>query len=372
MLKVAIVGCGKIADQHIAAIRRIAGAEVVALCDSEILMARQLGERLGVKHCFADLSEMLKVAAPDVVHITTPPQSHFSLARQCFEAGCHVYIEKPFTIAAEEARILIACAEEAGLKLTAGHNVQFTREMVKMRRLVAAGFLGGPVVHVESYFAYDLSDASYVRPILGSRNHWVRKLPGQLLHNIISHGVARLAEFLDDDIEEISAMGHQSPSLRALGGGEVLDELRVMIRDSRGATAFFCFSTQLRPGQNCLRIYGKANAITVDCASGSLIRHKNRSCKSYLTYFIPPIVAAGEHFRNALRNVWEFMTQRLHQDSGMKELIERFYRSIQSSEAVPIPYREIQLTARIMDEIFAAVYPEESLAIEQTDMVLHK
>ena len=41
----------------------------------------------------------------------------------------------------------------------------------------------------------------------------------------------------------------------------------------------------------------------------------------------------------------------------MKELIERFYNSIRKGSPLPIPYREIILTARIMDEIFAQIYP---------------
>ena len=44
----------------------------------------------------------------------------------------------------------------------------------------------------------------------------------------------------------------------------------------------------------------------------------------------------------------------------MKELIERFYNSIRLGASVPIPYREILLTARIMDEIFAQIYAGES------------
>src|SRR5262245_17865031 len=149
MLRVAIVGCGKIADQHVSAIRRIPGCEIVAVCDKELLMARQLGERFGIEGCFSSVEEMLESAFPDIVHITTPPQSHFSLARQCLEAGSHVYLEKPFTVTASEAESLIELAETYDLKLTAGHNLQFTHEMMEMRRLVQQGFLGGKPVHLE-------------------------------------------------------------------------------------------------------------------------------------------------------------------------------------------------------------------------------
>jgi predicted dehydrogenase len=357
MIRVAIIGCGKIADQHVQAIHRISDCQIVALCDRELLMARQLGERFGVSQCFSDAHEMFRGTSPDVVHITTPPQSHFSLAKQCLAAGSHVYLEKPFTVTAEEAQTLIQHAEQFQLKLTAGHNYQFTLEMLAMRRLVREGFLGGKPVHLESHWSYDLGDMNYVGPMIGNRSHWVRQMPGQLLQNLISHGVAKLAEFLDEELVEIVARAHQSPLLRKLGGEEVLDELRVLIRDKSGTTAFFCFSTQLKPGLNELRICGPANSMIVDHASGSIIRKENRPCKSYLTYFVPPLRIAGENLRNARRNMAHFLRKRLHQDCGMKELIELFYRSIRAGGPPPIPYREIMLTARIMDEIFAQIYP---------------
>ena len=355
-LRIAIIGCGKIADQHVAACARIGNCEIVGLCDREGLMASQLGGRFGITACFSDAAEMLRAVKPDVVHITTPPQGHFSLAKQCLEAGSHVYLEKPFTVTAVEAKELIRLAEARQLKITAGHNLQFTLEMLEMRRLVAQNFLGGKPVHLESHFSYDLGDTSYVGPLLGNRKHWVRQLPGQLMHNILSHGIAKLAEFLDDDIAEIIASAHQSAQLQRLGGEEILDELRVLIRDASGTTAFFCFSTQIKPGLNLLRICGPVNSITVDHASGSLIPHENRSYKSYLTYIMPPLKNARRHFRNASTSFFDFVKGRLHQDSGMKELIEQFYQSIRNQSAPPIPYREILLTAQIMDEIFDQIY----------------
>jgi len=356
LLRVAIVGCGKVADQHVQAIHRIPDCRIVALCDRESLMAKQLGERLGISECFSNLEEMLQAVRPDVVHITTPPQSHFPLAKECLGLGSHVYLEKPFTVTAEEAESLIELAESHGLKITVGHNYLFTLEMLEMRRLTREGFLGGKPTHLESYWSYDLGDISYVGPVLGNRSHWVRQLPGQLFHNIISHGIAKLAEFLDDELTQIVAIAGQSPRLRSLVGEEVLDELRVLIRDKTGTTAFFCFSTQIK-GLNQLRIYGPANSMTADIITGSLIRNESRPYKSYLTYFVPPLQAAREHLRNARLNVIDFFRRRLYQDFGMKELIERFYNSIRTGSPPPIPYREIILTARIMDEVFAQIYP---------------
>ena len=336
----------------------------MSVCDRELLMASQLAERFRVPGSYADLEEMLRATKPDVVHITTPPQSHFSFAKQCLEFGSHVYLEKPFAINAAETQALIEFAQSRGLKITAGHNYQFTLEMLEMRRVVKDGFLGGKPVHMESYWSYNLGDLTYVGPVLGNRSHWVRQLPGQLFHNLISHGIARIAEFLDDKLAVVTATAHQSPQLQSLGVEDVLDELRVSIRDENGTTAFFCFSTQIK-GVNQLRLYGPDNSLVADIITGSLVRTKRGAFKSYLTYVVPPLQQVEEHLRNGVRNVIDFLRQRLHQDFGMKELIDVFIIVSAPEIEPPIPYREIVLTARIMDEVFAQVYgPSETQALK--------
>src|SRR5262249_29670169 len=271
-------------------------------------------------------------------------------------------LEKPFTITAREAQSLIDLAENRGLKITVGHNYLFTLEMLEMRRLIKAGFLSGRPVHLESYWSYDLGDTSYVGPMLGNRNHWVRQLPGQLFHNIISHGIAKLAEFLDDELTEILATAHQSEQLRSLSAQEVMDELRVLMRDKEGTTAMFCFSTQVK-GLNQLRVYGPAGALSADIITGTLVRPGTRSYKSYLTYFVPPLKTPREYFRNTVLNIRKCRRRGLYQEFGMRELIRRFYDSGRNGAPLPIPYREILLTARIMDRVFAQIYPNRTAAV---------
>ena len=197
----------------------------------------------------------------------------------------------------------------------------------------------------------------YAGAFLGSNAHWLHRLPGQLFHNIISHGIAKLAEFLDDDVPLIVATAHRSSQLGNRGESDLMDELRVLLRDKHETTALFCFSTQFKPALNQLRIYGPRNSLMVDILTGTLVRNSGASYKSYLTYFIPPLNNTREYFRNLRLNVANFIRQRLYQDFGMKELIERFYNSIRLGAPLPIPHREILLTARIMDEIFAQIYP---------------
>lgn len=351
MLKAAIVGCGKIADAHASQIRRIEGCEIVAVCDKEPLMARQLFERFPVRQYFDGLTEMLSVARPDVVHITTPPESHFDIARICLERGCHVYVEKPFTLCESDARRLIALANDKRLKVTAGHDLQFGHAARRMRALVHDGYLGEGPVHMESYYGYSM-DRGYARALLGDRKHWVRRLPGGLLQNVISHGIARIAEFMTSDSPQVMAYGFVSPLLRRLGETEVIDELRVIVTDEERTTAYFTFSSQMRPSIHQFRVFGTENALLLDPDQETVTKIRGRRFPSYLETFVPHVIFAEQHVGNLIRNVRTFLARDFHVSSGMKYLIERFYRSIVDGTAVPIPYREIVLTARIMDAIF--------------------
>jgi predicted dehydrogenase len=352
MLKIAIVGCGKIADSHAAQIQRISGCEIVAACDREPLMASQLADRFPVKQCFTDLIDLLTMARPDVVHITTPPESHFGLGKLCLEHGANVYIEKPFTVCADEAQKLIDLAEKRRLKLTVGHNEQYSHVARRMRALVQSGYLGEYPTHMECYYSYNLANSTYARALLGDKQHWVRRLPGKLLQNIISHGIARIAEFLTGDSPQVIAYGFASPLLKSINESEIIDELRVIISEQERTTAYFTFSSQMKPSLNEFRIYGSKNGIVVDQAHDILIKLRGEKYKSFVDKFVPPAQFAKQHLGSLITNAKLFLARDFHMDSSMKYLIESFYRSVREDAPVPIPYREIVLTARIMDAIF--------------------
>ena len=102
---------------------------------------------------------------------------------------------------------------------------------------------------MESYFCYEIGPGDYAGVLLSDKQHWVRKLPGQLLHNTISHGIARIAEFLRTDSPEVVVHGFVSPLLCAMGENEIVDELRVFICEEQRTTAYFTF----RP--RCARLF---------------------------------------------------------------------------------------------------------------------
>jgi len=360
MLKVAIVGCGKIADSHASEIQEIAGCEIVGVCDNEELMAKQLYDRFPVKKYYSNLDQLLDEARPDVVHVTTPPKTHFSIGMKCLEAGCHTYIEKPFTLHMEETEKILDLANRTGRKVTVGHDGQFSVVARRMRKLISDGYLGEAPVHMDSFWCYDLGDAVYAKALLDDKKHWARTMPGGLLHNIISHGVSKIAEHFTSENPRVIAHGFVSPFLKNLGEQVLVDELRTIISEEQGTTAYFTFSTQMKPSLHQFSIYGHQNGIMIDEDKRLLIKLHGNNYKSYAEHFIPPVKFARQYLSNFVHNTRLFLAKDFHMDVGKKYLIESFYRSITGGALVPIPYREILLTSRIMDSIFEQIKPEHS------------
>jgi len=213
---------------------------------------------------------------------------------------------------------------------------------------------------MESHYCYDLADPSYARALLGDKQHWVRRLPGKLLQNIISHGIARIAEFLTSDRPHVVAHGFVSPLLKSINETEIIDEVRVIISEDGRTTAYFTFSSQMKPAIHEFRIYGPKNGLLLDQDHEILLKLRGKKYKSFADKFIPPAQFAKQHLANLVTNAKLFLSNDFHVDYGIKHLIESFYSSIEKGTPVPIPYREIVLTARIMESIFDQVNVDRS------------
>jgi len=79
---------------------------------------------------------------------------------------------------------------------------------------------------------------------------------------------------------------------------------------------------------------------------------------SYLEKFVPPVKTAKQYLGNVGANLRKFLARDFHMKAGRNFLIEGFYDSITKGTEPPIPYREILLTAKIMDLIFGQLAPQ--------------
>jgi len=353
-LKIGIIGCGKIADGHLEAIRQLPSAEVVAVCDLEPILAEQLALRFSIPHWYSDFDRMLSEQRLDVIHVTTPPQSHLTLARKSAEAGCHVFVEKPLAMDTKDGQSLIDCVERAGRKMTINHWYNFESPSLALNKFIARGELG-EAVHIESYCGYDFADG-FGQAFLSDRRHWVHQLPGKLFQNVLDHAISRVAPFLPNESLEIVARAYRRAPLTDDDIGGLMDELRVMIFADR-VSAYLTFCSHARPVGNFLRVYGTKNTAHLDFVFRTLAIEEEQTIPSAIGRLAPPFTRSWKMLQQATRNTREFMQSRFHYFSGMSRLLSLFYESILEDGPVPIPYTEILRVSEIMDEISALVYP---------------
>lgn len=351
-LRIALVGCGKIADGHVEEIQKMPErATVAAVCDRELLMAEQMSVRYGIPGFYDSYEKMLAEARPDVVHITTPPASHLALGRAALDAGCHVYMEKPLGLTYADAEALVNHAARAQRKLTVGYTYLFDPPAIEMRRLLAEGAIG-ELVHLESYYGYSIG-GQFGAAILGDAQHWVHALPGKLFQNNIDHVLNKLTEFIDDDEPAIDAFAwRRSPAKYGDVRDEMQDELRVVVRGAR-VSAYGTFTSWVKPSAQFVRLYGTKNIMHVDFVSRTVTLEPGATLPSAIGRLVPAFGQALQFARQGAHNAGAFARGDFQFFSGLNRLFAMFYDAITADGPLPISTRDMLRVARWMDRIFA-------------------
>ncbi len=95
--RVAVVGTGLMGAEHLRCLGTLPSVEVVAVVDRSAVLAEATAERFDIPRSLTDHRRMLDEVAPDVVHVVTPPTTHFEIAYDSLAAGAHAFVEKPIT-----------------------------------------------------------------------------------------------------------------------------------------------------------------------------------------------------------------------------------------------------------------------------------
>jgi predicted dehydrogenase len=157
-IRVALVGCGKVAGIHAAALASLPEAEFVAACDISAERAGAFASKWCVRP-FTDLATMLREAAPEAVIIGTPHPLHAEAAVRAAEAGAHVLVEKPLAASVADCDAMLAAARKAGVTLGVISQRRFYEPVRRMRHAIDAGKIGAPALGV--FIQYSWRDAAY-------------------------------------------------------------------------------------------------------------------------------------------------------------------------------------------------------------------
>ncbi len=150
-IKAAVAGLGFIGPAHVEALRRIPGIEVVAISDVSLEVAEKKAEDLGIKHFYNDFDELINHPGIECVHICTPNNLHYPLAKDALKHGLHVVCEKPLAMTINEAVYLNELGIKTGLVNAVHFNIRYYPLIRHMRAARINGELGEVYSVIGSY-----------------------------------------------------------------------------------------------------------------------------------------------------------------------------------------------------------------------------
>ena len=132
MIKIALIGAGKMGISHLAILGAHPDVEIVGVADTSKIVNDVL-EKYSSYKTFTDYKKMLDVVKPDAVFVSVPTKFHASFVEELLNRGIHVFVEKPLANTMEEARTLVKLAKESNLKFQVGHVERFNPAFLALK-----------------------------------------------------------------------------------------------------------------------------------------------------------------------------------------------------------------------------------------------
>lgn len=201
-MKYALIGCGRISVNHVAAAQEN-NLEIVALCDvveehmTDKVQKFNLPESVKL---YTDYKEMLANEKPELVAIATESGKHAAIALDCIKAGSSLIIEKPIALSLEDADAIIEAADKYHVQVCACHQNRFNKSIQKIREAKDAGRFGR-MLYGTAHVRWNRGIQYYQQAPW--RGTWAQD--GGALMNQCIHNIDLLRWMMDDEVEEIMA-----------------------------------------------------------------------------------------------------------------------------------------------------------------------
>jgi predicted dehydrogenase len=344
----ALLGCGAIAREHVFAMQMSGQMDVVAVCDLSSARAEMIAERYSIPAWFTSHREMLEKTSADFVHITTPPQSHFALAKDCLEAGFSVICEKPITSTLAELSELQAIAESRNLILIENQNYRTHSSVQKLKTLLDAGELGELIeVQVAVQMNIHGKASIYDDPNVP---HFSAKMRGGVAGDFLTHMTYIAQIFLGTGAEANVFWNTFNPASR-LGQ----DEFRARLKGHR-TSAYLSFSGNTQPAGFWLKLIG-----TKACAEANLFEAPRVVLRlprggGPLATFKDGLAEARSIRRGTFGSLYRKFSGEARYD-GLQAYLEQCYDALDDRSKLPVTAQELASTSRLVEQFCDAGQP---------------
>ncbi len=221
MLKIALIGAGKMGLSHLSILGGYADTDIVGVCDTSKMVTDFL-TRQGKFSCYSDYTKMLIDVKPDAVIVAVPTKFHYSIIKDLLQKKIHVFAEKPFCLNYEQSEELVALAAQNKVVNQVGYHNKFFGTFKEAKKIALSGALGD---------IYHFIGESYGPVVLKKKAETWRSDPsegGGCLLDYASHVI----DLLNDIVSPISASS--GTLLKSIYSGKVEDAVYSLLEVESG------------------------------------------------------------------------------------------------------------------------------------------
>jgi 2-alkyl-3-oxoalkanoate reductase len=329
-VRVGLVGAGYISEFHARAIQRVSNARIVGIADVVHSRAAALAARFSIPKVFPTMEAMMDEGV-DVIHILTPPRTHAQLAIAGLKGGCHVLVEKPLAMNAEEVDRIAAAASAAQKSVCVNHSLLYDRFVSKALNIVRSGAIGEPLT-------FDYFRSSEYPPYSGGPLPIHYQDGG---YPFLDQGVHALylAESFLGAIEDAKAF------YGTHGGDSNLqfDEWRVTAQCQRGS-ANIQISWNVRPLQNWFVVQGTKGVVRANLFAMWVTRTPQLPLPKAPARALQAVTEGLSICAQVPANVARFAAKKIVQYDGLHSLVAAFYSALQTGAPMPVSPEQARST----------------------------
>lgn len=342
-LKVALIGCGRIAKRHSQLLgeNQIAGAELVGVCDIVPERAKKIADEYKVP-AFENFHVMMKSVEPDFTVVLTESGNHARHVIELAPYGAHIMVEKPMALRLSDADAMIEACDAAGIKLFVIKQNRFNVPVMKLREALEAGRFGKLIMGTVRV-RWCRPQAYYDQAPW--RGTWA--MDGGVLTNQASHHID-LLEWMLGDVVRVSAM-----TSTALADIEAEDTGVAILEFKNGALGIIEATTATRPKdlEGSISILGERGSVEIggfavnEMKTWNFVDPEPDDGKVLTEYSVnPPNVYGFGHqayYEHVVRAINEGGPNLVDGLEGRRslELINAIYESAETGKAVNVRFR---------------------------------
>ncbi len=253
MIKIALIGCGKICTAQLNAIDTIPDAKVVAACARSEANRQPVCDRTGAVG-YADYKEMIDTLKDelDLAIINLPHYLHGEATCYCAERGVDVFLEKPMGLDSADCQRMIDCCEKNGVMLWVGHIQRYFHGNMFAKELIRSGKYGELV---------SFSEVRNLQYFAENRPGWFTQKAmsgGGIMMNLGAHALDKIKYFTDANIAEITGQVHIHE------GSDCEDSGQAFVKMTNGVTGTLNLIGHTKAGHYVTTLYLTKGEIRID------------------------------------------------------------------------------------------------------------